>query len=375
MTHPLRSFLLFAAAALPLCLAAGADHAWAQATPAAAAAPSRPSLTVTTDPVRRETVTTSVGGTGLVQAQREVTVSSQSGGLLLTEVSVREGERVSAGQVIARLDGSLLEAQIAQQDATIASAEATLASAISANQRGQRLAGSGSLSKETAEERETAVKTARAALAQAQAGRETLRVQLDRTIIKAPFAGIVSSRPAVPGTIVQTGGEILRLQENGALEAQVEIAEQHLSKIGIGDQATITGPGGQTFTAEVSGLPETVDSTTHLGTVDLAIPAGTALKAGMFVRAAIAAGGTEQLTVAQEALTWRDGRTAVFTVSTGDRVALKPVEAGLRQEGRVAIAGDVAEGERVVTSGAGFLSDGNTVRVVTRDAVSAASDR
>ncbi|MEX6505296.1 efflux RND transporter periplasmic adaptor subunit [Jiella sp. M17.18] len=348
---------------------AAADKAAAPAPAGASAPAAKPaSLTVTTDTVKSGPVAGSVLATGTVAAHREVALGAEASGLLLTDVLVRQGDHVEAGEVVARLDDSLLKAEIAEQDAAIASAKATLASAEASNARGQKLVKTGAVSAETAQDRETTVATSQAALAQAEAVRRTLEVQLARTEIKAPFAGVVSARPAVPGGIVQQSTEIVRIQEDGALEARVDVPEQYLSAIRPGAPATVTGPDKTAVTAAVTSVDQTVDATSHLGTVVIALGSDSRFKAGMFVSAAIQTGGTDALTVAQSALTWKDGKTAVFKLAGDDTVALTPVTTGQRAGGRVAVAGNLAAGDRVVASGAGFLDDGNRVRVVTEEA-------
>lgn len=326
------------------------------------------SLTVTTDTVRSDTLGQTIVGNGVVMAHREVIVGSEASGLRLTDVLVKQGDRVEEGQVIARLDDSLLNAQLAEQDAAIDSAEATLANAVSTSERSQRLVKSGTVSRETAEQNATTVATARAAVAQAEAARKTLDVQLQRTEIRAPFAGIVSARPAVPGIIVQASTEIARIQENGALEARVDLPEHAVSALQPGTDAVVTAPDGRQIAAKLGSIDEVVDADTHLALAVIPLPQEASLKAGMFVTAKISTGGTESLTVADRALTWQEGKTAVFRVGADDTVAAVPVAVGARSEGRVAVAGDLAAGDRVVTSGAGFLQDGNTVRLVTEQA-------
>ncbi|WP_312869672.1 efflux RND transporter periplasmic adaptor subunit [Jiella pacifica] len=342
----------------------------AASTPAVITSPqSQPAnLTVTTDTVRRDTLGRTIVGNGVVMAHREVIVGSEASGLRLTDVMVKQGDRVEEGQVIARLDDALLKAQLAEQDAAIDSAEATLANAVSTSERSQRLVESGTVSRETAEQNATTVATARAALAQTQAARKTLEVQLRRTEIRAPFAGIVSARPAVPGIIVQASTEIARIQENGALEARIDLPEHTVSTLQPGSEAVVTAPDGSRIDAKLASIDEVVDIDTHLALAVIPLPEGTGLKAGMFVTAEISMGGAESLTVADKALTWQEGKTAVFRVGADDTVAAVPVEVGLRSEGRVAVAGDLAPGDRVVTSGAGFLQDGNKVRLVTEQA-------
>ena len=359
---PKPMIILVLLAALSFSAQAGAQDA---AKPAAA------SLTVTTDAVRAEKVAASISATGLVIAAEEATVSATAGGLVLTSILVQEGDRVEAGQVVAHLDDALIKAQIAEQQAAIASAEASYETALSANDRGQRLVKTGALSAETAEERQTTVKTTKATLAQAKAALGTLQVQLDRTVVRAPFAGIVSAKPATLGITVQTGTEITKVQRDGALRAAIDVPEQYLSGLSLGDTADVAGPAGEKIAGTIALIGETVDTATHMGQVEIGLPQKSGLKAGMFVRATISARGSQEMTVAESALTWRDGKTAVFVVSDDNAVALKPVDTGTRQDGRVAVSGDLTEGDRVVTAGAGFLNDGNTVRVVTEQAATA----
>lgn len=339
-------------------------------TKEAAATREPASLTVTTDTVRKARIAASIVANGVVAAHREVIIGAESSGLRLTEVAVKQGDTVEAGQVLARLDDSLLMAQLAEQDAAIDSARATLANAVATSDRSQRLVKSGTVSKETAEANATTVATARAALAQAEAARKTLEVQLARTVIRAPFAGVVSARPAVPGIIVQASSELVRIQENGALEARVDVPEHAVSALSPGAAATVTAPDGRTIDAALASLDEVVDTDTHLALAVIPLPQNSGLKAGMFVTARIETGGTDSLTVADKALTWQEGQTAVFRIAADDTVAAVPVAVGVRSEGRVAVSGELAIGDRVVTSGAGFLQDGNKVRLVTEQASS-----
>lgn len=367
---PNRYALLLAAALAAPSLPAAAQDSVAAAVPPATSA----SLTVTVDPVRKERMAATVSGTGLVVPWQESTISATTNGVALTEILVKEGDHVAANQVIARLDDAMIAAEIGEKQAAIASAEASFETAASSNARGRRLTKTGALSAETAEERETAVKTAAAALAQAKATLQTLILQRDRTVIRAPFAGVISSRPATLGITMQTGTEIAKIQRDGVLRAAIDVPEQYLARLKAGDAADVTGPSGPAIPGTIADIAETVDAATHLARVEIALPAESGLKAGMFVRGTIAAGGSEAMTVAESALTWRDGKTAVFVVADDNDVALRPVTASERRDGRVAVTGDLAEGQRVVTAGAGFLNDGNSVRVVSEQASVAAGE-
>lgn len=331
---------------------------------AAAAPEAEPAaLTVTVEPVRREAMATVVTATGTVEAWQELTVSSEASGIALVEVLAEEGDQVAKGALLARLDDRMLTAEIAQQRAKIAEAEATLAKSIAENERGAQLLAKSAMSKEEAEERGTTERTSRAQLDQEKAALEMLQVELGRTRIVAPVAGIVIDKPTVLGTIVQTGTELFRLVRDGRLEIAAKVPEQRLAGVREGQAVTVTDAAGRISTGTVRAIAGRVDDTTRLGAVYVALPADTTLKIGMFARVSIAVEASVALTVPQSALTWRAGTPAVFVLGASDVVTLRPVVAGSRRDGRVAVTDGVAEGERIAVDGVGFLNDGDRVRV------------
>lgn len=375
MTRKLRKRHLFLLALLVAVAVVAALKAYGRATPEPAAqAPVQATLTVSVEKVSSQTITSSVSATGTVAAWQEATISAEESGLRLTEMLVKEGDHVKARDVVARLDDSLLKAQLAEQKAAVAQAQATLDSALSAAARADKLLASNAVSAETAEDKATAVKTGKAGVEQAEAAAERLQAELDRTTIRAPFDGTVSSKPAVTGSIVQAGTELMKIIRDGRLEVGVLVPEKDLAAISTGQAATIADASGRTFSGSVSSIAETVNSTTRLATVYVAIGEGSGLKPGMFARVSIQTASARQLSVAEAALVWHDGKPAVFTVDDAGKVSARPVTTGTRQNGRVAIESGLSEGDDVVVTGSGFLSDGNLVRVASAvaDAGSAA---
>ncbi|PBB30580.1 efflux transporter periplasmic adaptor subunit [Mesorhizobium sp. WSM3868] len=379
MTAKLRKRHLLLAALLVALAAVAALKAYGRATPEPAAQTPAPAatLTVSVEKVVPQTVTSSVSATGTVAAWQEATIGAEESGLRLTEVLVAEGDHVKAGDVVARLDDLLLKAQLAEQKAAVEQAQATLDSALSAAARANKLLASNAVSVETAEDKATAVKTGKAGVDQAQAAAERLQAQLDRTTIRAPFDGIVSSKPAVTGSIVQAGTELMKIVRDGRLEVGVLVPEKVLTAISAGQPANIVDASGRAFSGSVSQVAETVNATTRLGTVYVAVGDGSGLKPGMFARVTIETAASRQLSVAERALVWHAGKPAVFVVGDDGKVTERPVVTGTRQNGRVAIESGLSEGDRVVVAGAGFLNDGNLVRVAddetkAADAASAA---
>ncbi|CDX28452.1 RND family efflux transporter MFP subunit (modular protein) [Mesorhizobium plurifarium] len=365
MTAKLRKRHLLLLAVLVVVAAVAALKAYGRAAPVPAtqAPVSSATLTVSVEKVASETVTSSISATGTVAAWQEATIGAEESGLRLTEVLVAESDHVKAGDVVARLDDSLLKAQLAEQKAAVAQAQATLDSALSAAARADKLLASNAVSAETAEEKATAVKTGKAGVDQAEAAAARLQAQLGRTTIRAPFDGIVSSKPAVTGSIVQAGTELMKIVRDGRLEVGVLVPEKDLAAISAGQPANIVDASGRAFSGSVSRIAETVNSTTRLATVYVAVGDGSGLKPGMFARVMIETAASRQLTVAETALVWHDGKPAVFVVDDQGKVSTHPVATGTRQNGRVAIESGLSEGDRVVVAGAGFLNDGNLVRV------------
>lgn len=374
MTARSRKTYLVLAAVLIVLVAMAALSAYGRttvggrATVEQAVAPSPgASLTVSVEKVRSESIASSISATGTVAAWQEATVGAEASGLKLTEVLVAEGDHVRAGDVVARLDASVLKAQLAEQKAAVDQAQATLDTAVSAAARADRLLASNAISTETAEEKATAVKTGRAQVEQAKAAADKLQAELDQATIRAPFDGIVSSRPAVAGSIVQAGTELMKIIRDGRLEVGVLLPEKQLPAISVGQAASVVDASGRIFAGSVSSIAQTVSSTTRLATVYVALGEGSGLRPGMFARVSIASAAAQRLSVAETALVWQDGKPMVFVVDAAGKAGARPVTVGARQNGRVAVESGLSEGDPVVIAGAGFLGDGNLVRVTSAE--------
>lgn len=318
-------------------------------------------LTVTVDTVRESRIDGAIVGTGTVAAWREMPISSEANGLAIVDVRAEEGDTVEKGQVLARLNQSLLLAQIDQNKAAVAEAEAGLVNALS-DQRRAHTVTSGVLSQQTIEQRETLVKTATAKLAAARAILEETRARLAQTEIVAPTDAIVAARSATLGQVVQAGTELFRLIQDGRIEVNALVPEADVFKILPQQSARVVDAVGRVWDASVRLVAPVIDEKNRLGTVRLGLPADTKLKPGMFVRVEIETGGTTALTVPLNALVWRDGRPAVFIVSDDGTAVLRPITAGRKTSAVVEVLHGLAVGDRIVVEGAGLLNDGEKVR-------------
>ncbi len=358
-----------ALAGLAAGLSACTDAASQQPNHAAASGQAKPALTVGVAGVSTHPMTRGIVATGSVAAWQQLTVAAEIAGLRIVEIAVDEGDKVKQGQVLARLDDSILKAQSAQFDASIREAEANLANALADFRRAQELQTGQNIAAATYQQRETAARTAEARLAMMRAQSAEVKAKLEQTVIRAPTDGVISKRSALLGSVASVGTELFRMIRDGRVEVQALVPELDIGKIEPDQNARVVH-GDIAVTGTVRLVSPMVDPATRLGMAYVALPADSGLKPGMFARAEIAVGTVDALSVPQEALVFRDGRPAAFAVGADDRVALRPLETGTRQNGWVEVKSGLDPSDRVVGAGAGFLNDGDLVRID-----SAAADR
>ena len=361
---------LAGAAMMALGLSLAACGGGDEAEKAAAAAPSRQTVTAAT--VTATALPRIVTASGSVSAWEEVPVGAEAGGLVATGVFVDEGAYVRQGQPLVQLNDALLRAQLGQQQAAVAAAEANVARDEAALGRARELRERGFLSQAGLDNALANERASKAGLDSARASLSEIRTRLNQATIRAPVAGLVASRSVTRGQIVQPGTELFRLVRDGRLELYAQIPETELRLVRAGMTAVVTSEqAGQTNGTVRIVTPE-VDPQTRLGVARISLTGG-ALRPGMFARAEIDVGAQPALTVPSQAIVYREGKPGVYVIDRGDHVRFQSVETGGRNGGALAITSGLTAGQRVVVQGAGFLGDGDLVRVVpARPAANAA---
>lgn len=323
-----------------------------------------PSLTVSlAAPVARE-VAREVVASGAVAAWEEVSVGVELSGLRVSAVDVEVGSVVAAGDVLLRVDDRTLASQLAQSDAQVREARTNLDTARRKAARIRELADAQMVSQQDAEEAEAARANAEARLNTAVASRDAARVQRDFTVVRAPVDGVVSARSVQPGQVVGAGTELLRLIRDGRLEWRAELAEGDLLQVAPGTTVRVESPAGGFVDGVVRTVSPGLDAQSRTGTVYVDLPEPGALRAGMFAQGRLALGRAQALLVPNEAVVRRDGRAHVFTVDDDGRVRERGIVAGATHGDLVEVREGLSEADRVVARGAGFLGDGDLVRVV-----------
>ena len=351
------------------------DHAVAAKGKDGAASP-RPALTVTVARPEATELMLTLAANGNVAAWQEAVVGSESNGLKLAEVRVNVGDTVKKGQVLAVFSPETVQADIAQARASLAEARATAADAAGNAARARTLQATGALSQQQINQYQTTEQTARARVEAAEAVLAAQQVRGRNTQVLAPDDGVISARTATVGSVVAAGTELFRLIRQGRLEWRAEVTSAELSRVSVGTTAFVVSASGAQVRGKVRSIAPTVDPQTRAALVYVDLPnvqQNTGVKAGMFARGDFELGRSTAPTVPQAAVVPRDGFNNVFILKPDNKVSQLKVQVGRRLNDRIEITSALPDGAQVVVQGAGFLNDGDLVRVVDAPAPSSSA--
>jgi HlyD family secretion protein len=344
-------------AALILVLRGASNRAHVPVAAAAAQA-------VTTKALETMQIARGVTANGTVYAWQEIVVGPEVGGYRVAAVNVEVGDRVRKGQELVQLAEDLLAAEVASQRANLEQAQASLENAESAYRRAHSLSGSGALSQSDLDKLRAEQLAARARVAVSKAELQASDLRLRHTHVTAPDDGVISARSVNVGQVAQVGSEMLRLLRKGRVEWRAEIPESRIREIRVGQNVKLTTADGAQLDGKVRTIAPTIESSTRAGLVYVDIPSTGAARPGMFARGEILLGQTAASMTPLSSVVTQDGYTYVFVVNDQQQVVRRRVETGAVHDKQIEIVAGVQPGERIVDKGAGFLKDGDRVRIV-----------
>ena len=409
-----------------------------------------PVITVTTEKVAPHLMKGVVQVNGTVWAWDPLTIGSEVNGLRIESIYVDEGSKVRKGQVLARLNSSILNAQLAEEKAKLAAQEATLKRTIQPNrpedlislqalvyqgesavaeaetmltkaranllnaqhnaQRYRGLVTQGAVSQLEAEQKDTEAQTAdaetrnaeqkvrtakfqldqskqrlimgqqggrkedvdisRATVAQMKANVQRLEALVAQSVIKAPSDGLIMRRDAHLGEITAVGKALFLMVRDNRLELRAQVAEVDLPLIHPGQKVEITDSTSSSYKVQgtVREVSPMVDQDMRLGTVRIDLPVadgkqGHMFKPGNFAHATIDIGDRTPLAVPAASVLSREHKSFVYVVNADNTVSTRDVKTGERAQGFAEVLSGLNPGETVVVRGAGFLKDGDLIRV------------
>jgi RND family efflux transporter MFP subunit len=328
----------------------------------------QPSLTVSVAMPTQQALPRRITASGSVAAWEPISLGVELSGQRVAQVLVEVGAVVTAGQPLVRLDDRSLAMELRQAQAALAQAEASLSVASANARRGEQLKREQLIADSEADQLISGELGAKAQRQTAQAQLENARLRLGFTTLRSPHAGVVSLRSVQPGQVVSAGTELLSVIRDGRLEWRAELPENELILVTPGARARLVAPDGAAVDGTVRVVSPALDAQSRTGTVYVDLPEPGALRAGMYAQGDLLLGAQPARTLPDQAVVERDGYRYVFVLGEGDIVAQRRVTLGARQDSLVQIVDGVQADERVVVEGAGFLSDGDRVRVVATGA-------
>jgi RND family efflux transporter MFP subunit len=365
--------LLAFAGILGLAACGGSEPGSEVAAPPEASTGALAAEVVDTQKVELGTLPMVIGASGSVQARRVSGVGAEVTGRLV-DVFVDVGDSAEAGAPLFQIDRVPYEMALAEARAALALARAERDNALHERERVEKLVEERAVSQRRRDEQATAAAVAVARVAQMEARVARAETNLERTLVRAPYAGSVVERLSHEGEMA--GSErVVVLQESGALVVVLNIPEAAPIPVRAGSAVRLFAEGlAAPIETRVDRVSERVDADTRTYEVRAPVedPSGS-VKAGSYVRAEILpTPGKPRAVLDRSALLMRDGRSYVFRVE-GDTARRVQVRVGAMTSDRVEILTGVEMGDRVVRGEAvGRLADGDPIRTAPREAADTA---
>lgn len=362
--HGLAGMACLATAVMVLSLGTGCSKASGNDDESSGAKETAAPAAVTVTEVKRADISRVLQLTGSLSAvpNRDVKVSSLVPGRI-TNLEVAEGDKVTRGQVLAKIDDAPIRDQLTQAQATLAQALANEENAKLNLARDEDLVQRGIAARKELEDARTQESVAQAGVRQAQAAVSIAELQLTRTSIASPITGTVLKRyvsngEQVDGTAATPIAEVASLDEADMM-ANVPVADLVRMKPGRELQLTSASIPGRVYKGQVVGVSQAVDPTSNSGLVRIRIKnSGGDLRIGMFLGAQIPVEThVKALTVSPQAI-YRDqeGMLRVFRAE-GDTAIAVPVTLGIETPELAEILSGVKEGDKLILTGGYGLED------------------
>ncbi len=326
--------------------------------------------------VRRETLTRALPITGTLSALTSATVKAKVAGELV-EVTVREGQTVQRGQLLARIDQTEVQARVAARAADAEAARAQLRLAEKNRVTQKALLDKNFISQNAFDTTQSGYDVAAARLRAAEADLVSAQKTLGDAALLAPFSGIVSERHAQPGERVPLDAKILSIVDLSRLTLEASVPASTIARVKVGQPVAfrVDGFGERSFAGRIERInPATAAGSRSISVYALIGNADGLLRGGLFAQGELILERLENtLVVPASAVHEEVGRSFVYAIENG-QLRRRPVKIGLADpSGTVQVLEGLAAGDRVVRSNLGQLRDAAVVQI--RDHPAAATPR
>ncbi len=303
---------------------------------------------------------------GDVRAQTEVNLSFRVAGKVLNR-TVDAGDRVHAGQMLARLDDADLSLQSQAAASSVSALRADRDLATAELKRYSDLVAQKLVSQSLFESKKAQAQAAQSRYQQALAQSQVNANQTGYAVIRAPGPGVISQRMVEAGQVVNAGQPVFTFAADGARDVAISIGEQHIGKVQIGQPVAIElwTDGSQRFTGKVREIAGSADSLTRTFAARVAFDdAATVTQLGQSARVLLSGKTAGLMYVPLSALTETDNQPAVWLVGKDGRLRKRAVTVARYGAQHAEISNGVSVNEWIVQAGVHLLREGEQVRGV-----------
>jgi membrane fusion protein (multidrug efflux system) len=310
--------------------------------------------------VSRRSIAASYAGTASLEAPQEAQVVAKTSGVLL-QLLAEEGDRVKAGQVLARIDPEQTRLEVERQQATV--------NKLSNNyRRAKELLAQRLVSADASDQ-------IRYDLESAQASLDLAKLQLSYTNITAPISGVIAQRMVKAGNLVALNAPVFRVVNTAHLEGVLNVPERETGRLkaGLPVRMAVDAVSGKLFEGKVDRISPVVDAGSGTFRVVCAFDNASDLRPGMFGRMEIVYDQrADVLTLPRTALLEDEGESAVYVVRQKKAVRV-PVQLGYMDGELAEVRSGLRLGEQVITAGKVAVRDGTLVEIIKPAAMPAAA--
>jgi RND family efflux transporter MFP subunit len=362
MTRTSHILLVAGVAALALAATAcGRGATPAVASGEAATMVGRENLTV----ARQETLQVGPAISGTLEAERSAQVRAEVGGAI-TSIEAEPGQAVTRGQVLARIDDAGVRDSYTSSQAALRSAELNAGLARRNAERARALVQAGAIAERDGEQAEWNLSSAESQLAEAQSRMVSAEKQLARTVVRAPFSGVVSERPVNLDDVAQNGTPLFSVVDPATLKLEGAVEADALEDLKVGTPVTFAIRSTEKpITGRISRINPAVDPATRQVRVTVALPnAAGQFIAGLFAEGRVATSTRTSVVVPDGAVDRRGLRPFVVRLK-GGKVERVEVQLGLIDAAReqMEVRAGLLPGDTLLLGGARGIPPGSAVQV------------
>ncbi|MEP7246177.1 MAG: efflux RND transporter periplasmic adaptor subunit [Gammaproteobacteria bacterium] len=313
-----------------------------------------------------KSVKSTVSFNGTIHARYDMPISPEGESGRVIAVMVEAGDRVKRGQLLARLDESVLRPQLNRLAASLEESKAQASLSAAEYRRAQGVEAAGALSAEEIARRQAAAVTDQAKVKVAAAMLAEQAARLAKTQIRAPSDGIVLTRSAEVGQTASPGGEpLFRLARDGEMEMRGQVAERDLAALSMdqGAQIYLTGIA-KPFQGKVRLLGAIIDPQTRLGDIRISLAPSPLIRPGAFAQGEVIVSTAQRPVLPQTAVLSDAAGTYVLVVGDDSKAKRRAVRVSDTTAEGLVISEGLIGNERVITTAGAFLRAGEQVKVV-----------